>query len=173
MIKTTAYLKFSKSSCFTNIVLYWFVCVSLKLPHVKMFVGNSVSIQEGIPWEQQVSMTSSTIYSGTPIHCPWFEVFFQLSFNVSDPKSIIPILNCPKLRFSSNLCSNPLHPKETLNMGFTVVGFHSMYTALLPLDIIVIFVFKMTHEHENKLYCMVENNICHLPFWSHWIYLLT
>jgi hypothetical protein len=57
-------------------------------------------------------------------------------------------------------------------MGFTVVGFHGIYTALLPLNIIVIFILRMTHGHENKLYCMVEI-ICHLPFWSHWIYLLT
>lgn len=70
------------------------------------------------------------------------------------------VLNCPQfLRFSLNLCSNPLQPKEALNMGFTVVGFHGMYTALLPWDIIVIFILKMTHGHDKKTVLHGRNHL--------------
>jgi hypothetical protein len=46
----------------------------------------------------------------------------------SDSKWILSVLNSLHLRFSSLYCRNALLPKETLNMGFTVIRYALIWT---------------------------------------------
>jgi hypothetical protein len=45
------------------------------------------------------------------------------NFHFSDPKSVLSVLNSLHLRFLSLYCPDALLPKETLNMGFTVIKY--------------------------------------------------
>jgi hypothetical protein len=52
----------------------------------------------------------------------------HLMFCFSDPKSVLSVLNSLHLRFPSLYYPNTFLPKETLNMGFTVIRFSLVWT---------------------------------------------